>query len=291
MANSIALASRYAPMLDKVFKLASLTGDLESQNVKFDGVKTVKIMKIQVPKLGDYTRNSGFTSGDVVVEWQDWELTEDRGREFSVDAVDDAETLDMTFGAACGEFIRLSVAPEIDMYRFAKLAGTANISKATAKALATGADVVAALRGAINKMDEDEVPAEGRILYITPTLKGLIEDLDSTKSREVLSRFSKIVSVPSSRFVTKLKKNETTKEYTKDSTDGKNINFLVVHPSAVQATAKHTKLRIFLADGDDGTGANRNQDADSHKFQYRIVHDLNVYENKTAGIYLHTSTT
>jgi len=291
MANSIALAERYAPMLDKVFKLASLTGDLESKNVIFDGVKTVKILKVDVPKLGDYSRNSGFKKGDVTVSWESWTLDEDRGKEFSVDAVDDLQTLDMTFGTACGEFIRLSVAPEVDMVRFAKLAQTTGISTVAAAALATGDNVISALRAATNKMDEDEVPAEGRILYITPTLYGLVEDLDTTKSKEVLSHFSKVVKVPSSRFVTKVAKNATTEEYAKDSTNGKNINFLVVHPSAVQATAQHTQLRIFLANGDDGTGANRNQEMDAHKFQYRIVHDLNTYENKVAGIYLHKSTT
>lgn len=41
-------------------------------------------------------------------------------------------------------------------------------------------------------LTSDEVPLEERYLYITPTLHGLIQDLDTTKSREVLARFSKI---------------------------------------------------------------------------------------------------
>ena len=284
--NSIALAAKYQPLLDEIFKLSALTADLEADKVKFDGVKTVKIMKIQVPALGVYSRNSGFTSGDVTVTWEDWELSQDRGRSFDIDAVDNEETMDMTFGAACNEFIRTKVAPQIDTYRFAALASTKNISTATGS-LTTGANVISALRAANTKMDNDEVPKEGRILYITIAAKGLIDDLDLTKSKAVMERFAKVVEVPSSRFFTKSQYNSTTQEIEKAS-GATDINFLIVAPSAVQATAKHQKLRIFLADGDEGTGANKNQKKDAHEFQYRIVHDINVYENKVAGIYCHS---
>ena len=68
--------------------------------------------------------------------------------------------------------------------------------------LSAGADVVAALRAAVTKMDEDEVPYDDRHLFITPTLHGMIQDLDTTKSREVLSRFASITDVPQTRFYT-----------------------------------------------------------------------------------------
>lgn len=53
-----------------------------------------------------------------------------------------------------------------------------------------------------NKMDEDEVPEEGRILYATPTQFNGIMALDTTKSREVLNAFAVKKSVPQSRFYT-----------------------------------------------------------------------------------------
>ena len=53
--------------------------------------------------------------------------------------------------------------------------------KATAADLKDGASVLAALRAAVTKMDEDEVPTENRHLFITPTLDGMIADLDTTK--------------------------------------------------------------------------------------------------------------
>ncbi len=276
--NSIALVTRFQPLLDEVYKKASLTQDMEHGNVKFDGSKIVKILKLEVPALGEYSRSSGFTNGDVNATWEPWELTQDRGREFSVDAMDDEETLNMTFGKASSEFIRTKVVPQIDTYRFATLAQKTGISTTTAAALSTGANVIAALRAAMSKMDEDEVTAEGRILYITPTLKGLIDDIDLTKSKAVMNRFAKVIEVPASRFYTKSQYNSSTKEIEKAS-GAQDINFMIVHPSAIEAVAKHTKLRIFLADV--------NQDADAHKFQYRIYHDVFAYDNKLAGIYLH----
>jgi len=287
--NSIALASKFQPLLDKVYKNASVTLDLEAKEsaVKFDGSNEIKILKLVLPPLGKYSRNDGFTKGYIEAKWESWKLSQDRGREFSIDAMDDEETLGQTFGNACGEFIRTKVVPQIDTYRFATLAQAENISTGSG-ALASGLDVMNALRAGITKMDEDEVPEEGRILYITSTNLGAVEDLDTTKSRKVLEHFAKIVKVPQSRFVSKVQYNETTEEIERAS-DGVNINFMIVAPSAVQAVAKHTKLRIFLADGDEGTGANKNQDADAHKFQYRIYHDIFSYENKRAGIYCHTA--
>ena len=91
------------------------------------------------------------------------------------------------FSRLSGEFIRTKVVPELDAFRFASYAGKSGISKAVATDLPDGASVLAALRVAITKMDEDEVPTENRHLFITPTLDGMIADLDTTKSREILT--------------------------------------------------------------------------------------------------------
>lgn len=283
--NSITLAEKYQPLLDEVFKKASVTSDLESGSVKFDNTKTVKILKLKLPSLGEYSRNSGFTAGDVEADWEPWTLTQDRGREFSVDAMDDEETLNMTFGKACSEFIRTKVAPQVDTYRFGVLASTKDISVAQGE-LADGDAGLKAIRDAMTKMDNDEVDGEGRILYITSQLKNDIDDLETYKSRKVMERFAKVITVPTTRFWSATQYNSTTKEI-EPTADAVGINFMIVLPRAVEAVAKHTKLRIFLADGDEGTGANKNQNQDAHKFQYRIYHDIFAYENKVAGIYCH----
>lgn len=277
MPNSIQLAEKYTPILDDVFKNEAKSIDLEDNNVKFDGVNKVKVLKVQVPDNADYSRSSGFTAGDVTAEWEDWTLTQDRGREFSVDAVDDEETLDMTFGAVSGEFIRTKVVPETDLYRFATVCQKSGISTGTG-ILSNGDQIIAALNTAQGAMDEDEVPTNGRILYLTPTCKRLLDALETYKSQKVLSTFEKIVEVPQARFLTKITKDSNKKYIRADG--GSLINFMIIHKSAVKAVLKHRKLRVFLAD--------TNQEMDAHKFQYRAVHDIFVYDNKVAGIYVHS---
>lgn len=279
MANTINLVTKFQPLLDEVYKAASLTGDLEGSAVKFDGSKTVKVLKLTVPPLGTYTRNTGYTAGDVTADWESFTLTQDRGTEFAVDAMDDEETLNMTFGNASSEFIRRSVVPQVDAYRFAALAKTEGIGTASA-ALTTGEAVIKAINTAMTGMDEAEVTAEGRILYITPTHKGLIDELDSYKSKACMQRFSKIVVVPQSRFFTDVKIDDN--GFVKADA-GKNINFMIVEPKAAFAVAKHKKLRVFDPD--------TNQKRDDYLFQYRLYHDMFVYPQKAAGIYCHNATT
>lgn len=279
MANTINLVTKFQPLLDEVYKAASLTTDLENSAVKFDGSKTVKVLKLTVPPLGTYTRNSGYTAGSVTADWEPFTLTQDRGTEFSVDAMDDEETLNMTFGSASGEFIRSSVTPQVDAYRFAAMAGAEGIGTASA-ALTTGDAAIKAINVAMSAMSEAEVPAEGRILYITPTLKGLIDDLETYKSKECMKKFTKIIEVPQSRFYSAVTIDATG---FKKGAEAKNLNFMIVDPKAAFAVAKHKKLRVFDPD--------TNQKRDDYLFQYRLYHDMFVYPQKAAGIYAHISTT
>ena len=214
----------------------------------------------------------------------------DRGRMFTVDAMDDMESAGLAFGRLAGEFIRTKVAPEVDAFRFACYAAAPGISTTTGATLSDGAGVVAALRAAATKMDEDEVPMEGRLLFITPTLLGLVQDMDTTKSREVLARFESVTTVPQTRFYTAIEQlsgkpaageegqDETAGGYRKAAA-GKDINFLVIHRGAPIQFTKHLAPKVIQPE--------QNQNADAWKFGYRMVCIADVYENKAAGIYLH----
>ena len=286
MANSITKFKKYVPLLDEVYKEAALTSVLDSDTSLAQAganANEIIIPKIDMDGLGDYDRNSGYTNGDVTLTNETVKFNYERGRMFSVDAMDDEETAGIAFGKLAGEFIRTKVAPEGDAFRFATYSGVEGISSASGS-LADGAAVIAALRAAANKMDEDEVPYEQRYLFITPTLKGMIEDLDTTKSKEVLARFAQVIPVPQTRFYTAidLKDGKTSGEtaggYAK-AADGKEINFLVVHKPAVMQYNKHIAPKVISPEA--------NQDADAWKFGYRKYGLADVYENKVAGIYLH----
>lgn len=287
MANTIALAKRYTTMLDEVYKLASLTSSLDSaQELMREGYNADEIVipMLDMDGLANYDRNSGYVNGDATLTWQTVKCDFDRGRMFSVDDLDNIETGGIAFGRLAGEFIRTKVVPELDAYRFAKYASKEGITKVAAD-IANGAEAIEALRASTDKMDEDEVPAEGRILLATPTFIGGIQDLDTTKSKEVLNSYSRIIKVPQSRFYTAITQldgkteGQTKGGFTKAET-AKDINFMVIHPSALMQFNKLVKPKIITPE--------MNQDSDAWKYGYRLVSLADVYENKLAGVYCHT---
>ena len=203
MANSIALFKKYINLLDEVYKQNAKTSILDGDNTLVQmgaNANEIVIPKISMDGLADYSRNSGYVDGDVTLTNETVKFNYDRGRAFTIDAMDNEETAGVAFGKLSSEFIRTKVVPELDAFRFAAYAGTTGISKvSTGTTLSTGDNVISALRAATTKMDEDEVPMEDRHLFITPTLHGLVQDLDTTKSREVMSRFSDVTLVPQTR--------------------------------------------------------------------------------------------
>ena len=286
MANTIALAKNYTSILDEVYCNASVTADLTSDNTMVRaGANANEIIypQISVSGLGDYSRNSGYTDGSVNLEWITSKFNYDRGTKISVDVMDNEESRDIAFTMAGSELMRTKVAPEADAFVFATLAGTAGISKATPATYADATEFLNALIVAKNKMDEDEVPEEGRILYATPTLMNGVMALDTTKSREILNSFTVKKKVPQSRFYTAIdlldgKSPSEEAGHYKKATEGKDINFMIVHKPAVIKFDKHTVSDIIPA------SANPSADADIAKYRkYGIV---DVFKNKVAGIYL-----
>lgn len=288
--NNIALFKKYTTLLDEVYKLASLTSYLDgASDLAKQGANANELIipKMSMDGLAEYSRNSGYVDGDVTLTNESVKCNFDRGRMFTVDTLDNAETAGIAFGRLSSEFIRTKVVPELDAFRYACYAGIDGISTASAT-LSTGEAVLAALRVANAKMDEDEVPAEERYLNITPLLLGLIEDLDTTKSREVLKGFAGIKKVPQSRFYTAINQKdgktegETAGGYAK--ADGAaDINFMIIHKPAVIQFTKHLDTKVISPE--------LNQSSDGWKFGYRMVGIADAYENKVAGIYLHTKAT
>lgn len=289
MANSIALFKQYVPLLDEVYKMASLTAELDgAMELVQQGANANELIipMLDMQGLGDYSRNDGYVNGDVTLTNETVKCNFDRGRMFTVDAMDNIETAGLAFGRLSAEFIRTKVVPELDAFRFAKYAGTDGISTVDAADLTTGEAVVKAISAAYDKMTEDEVPQENRILYITPTLYGMIRDLDTTKSREILAKFASIKEVPQSRFYTAIaqlsgKSGEAAGGY-KKAEGAVNINFMIIHKPAVIQFEKHVAPKVITPE--------QNQDSDGWKFGYRNVGIADVYENKVAGLFLHKAT-
>ncbi|MGN0610059.1 MAG: hypothetical protein ACI4J6_12690 [Oscillospiraceae bacterium] len=290
MANSIALFKKYIDLLDEVYKASAKTSVLDIDGALVQAganANEIIIPKISMDGLADYSRNGGYVNGDVTLTNETVKFNYDRGRKFTVDAMDNEESAGVAFGKLSSEFIRTKVVPEMDAVRFASYAGISGIGSAEGN-LTSGDSVLAAINTANTALDEAEVPMDGRYLFITPTLYNLAMNVDTYKSKAMMEKFAGVIFVPQTRFYTAVDLYDGTSEGEKvggyvKSSEGKNINFMIVHKDAIIQFSKHTVNKIFTPE--------ENQNSDGYIFCYRAYGLTDAYENKAAGIYLHASTT
>ena len=294
MPNSIALAEKFLPILDGVYKRESLTNRLLGANalIRFDGANKVSVFKTNPDGLADYSRNNGFVNGSVTAGWESYTLSKDRGVSLSIDRMDNEETLGMAFGTLAGEFARVKEVPELDAYRFAAMASANGITSASAAITVGTTDVPGLIDTAEQVMGDAEVPYEGKILFVSEKcyagLKAKITRYlrnEGEVQRNVeMYNDMEVVRVPKGRFNTAVTLYDGTSNFGFAPTaGGYPINFMIVHPSAVLPIVKHEIVNVFSPD--------ENQSADAWKVNIRLYHDIFVLDQKQKGIYCHYDTT
>ena len=340
MPNSITLPVQYQQAADLIYKAAALTSVFDNGQIQIVG-KEIKIKKISVDGPADISRGGAFVGGDATASWQTKTPNYDRARKFSIDALDEAE-----FGGlymdVLAEYIRTKLVPELDADRFATYASAASILAATPATLADAAALLVAINTAMGDMDTNEVPVEGRVLACESSQLRAIQALDTTKSRETLASFGRILSVPKTRFYSKISKYDGTTTgqtaggyvrygsqydaweaahayslndmieangkvykcttagtsgsaaptwpstgtvsdgagalvWTFQAISGREINFLIAHPTAILQGLKRTVSPVDMPDAD----------YDSWRVAHRCYGIHEVYDNKVKGIYLH----
>ncbi len=289
MSNSIEYAKKFVPIIDDIYKAASVTEGMDAATkADFSGVNEVKVLKVSTTGLGDYSRENGYPKGDVTAQWETMVLEIERGKEISVDRMDDEETLGRVFGEVVGKFMRDHVVPEMDAYRFAKYAGSTGVG--TGSATLTSDTIIAAVDEAVRVFDEEEVNASGRVLYVNSDLKPILNQAlnrawaSDASVRTIITEYNDIPIkyVPKKRFYNAITLNSGTENWGfEPGENAKAINFMLVDKEAILQTKKFALPKIFTPDV--------NQDKDAWKFQYRLYHDCYVYENKRKGVYVHTN--
>ena len=291
MANSVSLVTKFLEILAEIYKLESKTAQLDAltQSIDFVGANTVKVMKMTTVGLGTYSRTGGYPAGDITAVWEALTLAAERGRAFSLDRMDNEESLGLILGNLIRAWMRDHVAPELDAYRFAEYASASGISTVAGATLASGT-VLAALDLARETMNDNEVPEEGRKLFISAEVLAYVEaaitrSLANETSVErrvrVMLDGMEINMVPSARFYTAitLDAGATTGAGGYAQGAGKEINFMILHPTAVLQPIKLNQVKYFSPEV--------NQLSDGHLWQYRLYHDAFVQPNHELGVYLH----
>lgn len=298
MGNTIGLAKKYLPILDEVYKVASKTSLLDAPaNLVREGMtaNSILIPKVALQGLGDYDTANGFVSGDVTFAWETHTFSQDRGRTFSIDAVENMETIDAAFASVTGQFIRTQVAPEVDAYRFATLAASAGNE---ADADLTASTALEAIDTGLETLENAEVSLENVVLYVTPSVKKYLKQSDLISRQFVVNAGSMVlnrevetldgipvITVPQSRFYSAITQYDGTTGgqeaggYVKDAA-GFDLNFMLVDTTAVLGVTKVALPRIFTPE--------ENQSAHAWKYDFRLYHDIFVPDNKVNGIYVHT---
>ena len=288
MANSIAFVKNYTSVIDEVYQRASVSGCLNSGRRMVragHNAKEIMIPKIAVTGLGDYTRNVGYKTGSITYEFETKTFNYDRGIRLFADVMDVEEAgVNDCFVEAGAELQRTQVAPEADAFTFAKIASHTGVTvdeEDLSEAAAT--DVLASLREATSLMDEAQVSTGSRYLFITPTLKGVLDDYsyaNPTMSNRVLERFARVVEVPQVRFYTAidLLSGDNDQFGYQKASSGKDINFMVVEKSAVIKFDKHVASRVFSPDELEAL--------DSYMMKYRKYGIVELLDNKLDGVYV-----
>ena len=283
--NSIELFKKHAPeLLDELYKQEATTSDFDIDGALVKaGANTNEIIvpKLDMDGLGDYDRNSGYLDGDVKLTHETVKFNYERGRRLKTDAIDNEETGGVIMSNLSSTFLKTKVVPEVDAVRYATYSAIEGITDRT-ETLETGDAVYKAIAAIWDKMTNDEVPESDRHLRITSTHYGLVRDMETYKSKELLSKFATVKVVPQNRFYTAIdllsgkdENGERVGGYKKADT-GLDINFMIIHKPALLQYTKHNKMKVFTPDQD--------QDGDNYKWNYRLYGLNDVYENKVAGI-------
>jgi len=293
MANTVSLVSKFLALIDMVYKLESRTAILDAmtQAPDFLDANQVKVMKLSMVGLGNYSRTTGYPAGDLTAVWETMTLATERGRAFSLDRMDNEEMLGLVLGNLIREWMRIHVAPELDAYRFSKYASFSGISEVGTPTTLANSTILAAVDVASAQLNADEVPPEGRVLFVSDSNQTFLDQAvtrtygnETTVVRQIKDYNNmQVIMIPQTRFYKGITLDagatSSAGGFVKTVTTGRDINFLMVHPTAVLQPVKLNQVKYFTPEV--------NQISDGHLWQYRLYHDAFVYENHVDGVYSH----
>lgn len=298
--NTLEMAKIFQQSLDKQMAIEATSGWMESnaQNVKYNGGDTVRMPRISTTGMARYDRDTGFNQGAVTLTYDDYKLTQDRGRTFHLDAMDvDESNFIASAGNVMGEFQRLHVVPEVDSYRYSKIAALAKGASRTTDGFAPTADnILAQLDKEITGLQDTIGETELMVILMATPIRTILNNAKNIERHLDVTQFKAgaidtkvktyneipIFSVPSARMKTAYVFNDGT---TSGQTEGgfkpdataKQINWILIARRAPIAISKTDKVRIFAPDV--------NQKADAWKLDYRKFHDIWIPKNKLAGVW------
>lgn len=283
-------ATTFTNLLQQKYAKELCSDELTKSNlgVRFINAQTIKLPRLTVSGYKNHTRTPGFNAGTLSNDWEAKKLEHDRDIEFFVDPMDIDETnLTLSVANIQNTFETEQAIPEKDSYRFSKLhAELTRLSGRLDTTTINAQNFLEAFDAEMAIMDEAAVPAEGRILYVTPTMNKIVKEAQGIQRNVTIAGMGsgqinrtvhslddvQIKMVPAARMKSKY-----------NFTDGcvadplaKQINWILIHPSCVVARDKYSYIKLFTPGTDSRT-------ADGYLYQNRNFGDLFLLEKKVSG--------
>lgn len=251
-------ATQYAQALAQaypyVLHFAALRSTENDSRYKWTGANTIQIPTLKTTGRVDADRDTiGTAKRNYDNEWEPKTLANHRKWSTLVHPMDIDETNQVaSISNITKVFNEEQKFPEMDAYLVSKVFADWKEAGGVADTTVITVDnALAVFDGYMEAMDEANVPATGRILYVTPTMKGIlqrakelsryIQNGESVISRAVRSLDDvQIEAVPSSLMKTAY---DFTEGY-KAGVGAKQINMMLVHPSAVITPEKYSFAQL-----------------------------------------------
>lgn len=279
-------------LLDQKITAGLFTNTLGTPQVDFlNGGKSFTLRSVSTSGSKPHTRGKGFNEGTVKDDKTVYTMTQDRDIEFYVDKQDVDETnQELSMANISATYIGEHLQPEVDSYRFSKLANFTEdaelLKRNKVEEALTTANVYTQLKQGIRKVRK--YGPQNLIAYVssdvmdalersteftrnitnqnvgTTALESRITSLDGVTLQEVWD---------DSRFLTKYNWDDEPKP----AEDAQQINFLVVNKPSVIPVVKENSVFLF-APGEHTEG-------DGYLYQNRMYHDLFVKKNQADGIF------
>lgn len=294
MANTIAYADILQKELDQQMLEESTTGwmDTNAGEVIYNGGSEIKVPTISMDGLADYDRTEGFPTGSVTLTYQSYTMKQDRGRSFMLDAMDvDESNFIANATNVAATFQREHVIPEVDAFRYSKIAALAKTANRMVGGVALTADNIYSMLLKDIAAVQDVVGDVQLVITMSALTSAIMSestqlarrlDVMDFKRGELVTKVkcidgNPILVAPSARLKTEyLFKNEAAGGGFAPTGAAKEILWEICPRRVPIGLCKTDKLRIFTPEV--------NQKADAWKIDYRKYHDLMIKQQKMQSV-------
>lgn len=264
-------AEKYAGAVDERFKTAAISAGFVNSDYDFEGVQTVKVYSVPTAPLNDYVMSGTSRYGtpdELQNDVQVMTMTQDRSFTFTIDRRSNLDTMGaMAAGTALARQMDEVVIPEVDAYRFAKMALSAGHVEMGA---VTGETAYEAFLDANSALTNANVPLTGRCAAVTPDFYKKVKlDKSFIMAGDVAQEMRRTGQIG---MVDGVALYLTPKAYLPDGAE-----FLIAVPCATCAPEKLEDYKIH----DNPPGTN------GWLVEGRVLHDAFVFDSKKDGIYVH----